>query len=93
MPFRKLPAPIRQHPEALDAWVAHLSERVDNHEERIAEMESRPSSSDTLHHLGHDLMAKQVKTPMGELPLPLAILAGGFLAWKYPETVLKFFGL
>lgn len=38
-------------------------------------------------------MSRDVKTPMGSFPLPIAILAGSFLAWKNPEALLKFFGL
>lgn len=93
MPFRKLPDHIRKLPEVQDAWVQHHAERLDHHEERIGAMESRLSSSDGQHRLTTEFMSRQVKTTMGDLPLPLAIIAGGFLAWKYPETVLKFFGL
>lgn len=39
-----------------------------------------------------NLLNKQVKTPLGDLPLPLAIAGGATLIWWKPDLVLKLFG-
>lgn len=89
MPIRKLPPTIRQIPEVSDAWHHHHAETLSDHENRLRNLESG-SHNTLLHTLA--LMVKPVKTPFGELPLPLAITAGGFIVWKYPDAVLRLLG-
>ena len=84
MPIRKLPPTIRQIPEVSDAWHHHHAERLEDHENRLQHLERG-------FHLSN-LLGKPVKTPLGDLPLPIAIAGAGFTMWKYPEAVLKLFG-
>ena len=79
--FQRLPEHIRLSPAVTDTRLSRL-------EDRVSKLEEKPDHS----HLGH-LMSHEVKTPLGSLPLPLAILAGSYLAYKNPEALLKFFGL
>lgn len=84
MPFRKLPDHIRKHPDVQDTWHHHHTEKIVDHENRLQRLEYG-------FHLSN-LLGRSVKTPLGELPLPLAITAGGLLIWKYPDTVLRLLG-
>lgn len=84
MPIRKIPPHIRQSPEVSDAWHHHHSERLEDHENRLTHLERG-------FHISN-MLGKPVKTPLGDLPLPLVIAASGFIAWKYPDMVLKLFG-
>lgn len=84
MPLRKIPPHIRQSPEVSDAWHHHHSERLEDHENRLQHLERG-------FHLSN-MLGKSVKTPLGDLPLPLVLAGSGFIAWKYPETVLRLFG-
>lgn len=84
MPIRKIPPSIRQTPEVSDAWHHHHAEKIEEHESRLQRLEHG-------WHLSN-MLGKSVKTPLGELPLPLAITAGGLIIWKYPDTVLKLLG-
>ena len=79
--FDQLPDDIKHRPELL-----HM--RLDNHETRLLHLEHGQSHMPQM----SDLMSRQVKTPLGELPLPLAIIAGGLLSYHYPEQVLRLFG-
>lgn len=76
--FSSLPTHIRHDPHVMDF--------------RITRLELEIKKPDQTHHFGA-LMSHEVKTPMGSLPLPIAILAGSYLAYSHPETLLKFFGL
>lgn len=84
MPIRKLPPTIRQIPEVSDAWHHHHAERIEDHENRLQHLERG-------FHLSN-LLNKQVKTPLGDLPLPLAIAGGATLIWWKPDLLLKLFG-
>lgn len=84
MPFRKLPPTIRQTPEVSDAWHQTHAESIEDHENRLLHLERG-------FHLS-TLLNKQVKTPLGDLPLPLAIAGGATLIWWKPDLVLKLFG-
>lgn len=84
MPIRKLPPTIRQIPEVSDAWHHHHAERIEDHENRLHSLESG-------FHLSN-MLNKQVKTPVGDLPLPLAIAGGATLIWWKPDLLLKLFG-
>lgn len=84
MPIRRLPPTIRQIPEVSDAWHHHHAERIEDHENRLQHLERG-------FHLSN-LLNKQVKTPLGDLPLPLAIAGGATLIWWKPDLVLKLFG-
>lgn len=84
MPIRRLPPTIRQIPEVSDAWHHHHAERIEDHENRLQHLERG-------FHLSN-LLNKQVKTPLGDLPLPLAIAGVATLIWWKPDLVLKLFG-
>lgn len=84
MPIRKLPPTIRQIPEVSDAWHHHHAERIEDHENRLHSLECG-------FHLSN-MLNKQVKTPVGDLPLPLAIAGGATLIWWKPDLLLKLFG-
>ena len=84
MPIRRLPPTIRQIPEVSDAWHHHHAERIEDHENRLQHLERG-------FHLSN-LLNKQVKTPLGDLPIPLAIAGGATLIWWKPDLVLKLFG-
>lgn len=84
MPFQRLPDHIRKHPDVQDTWHHHHAEKIVEHESRLQHLERG-------FHLSN-LLGKPVKTPLGDLPLPLVLAASGFIAWRYPETVLKLFG-
>jgi hypothetical protein len=85
MPFHRLPDHIRKHPDVQDAWHHHHAERIDK-------IESHQSKNDGLGHLTHALFAGKVKTPWGDLPLPLAIIAAGYTIYKNPDLLLGLFG-
>lgn len=84
MPIRKLPPTVRQMPEVSDAWHHHHAATLTDHEHRLQHLERG-------FHLSH-MLSKSVKTPLGDLPLPIAIAGAGFTMWKYPEVVLKLLG-
>jgi hypothetical protein len=84
MPIRRLPPTIRQIPKVSDAWHHHHAERIEDHENRLQHLERG-------FHLSN-LLNKQVKTPLGDLPIPLAIAGGATLIWWKPDLVLKLFG-
>lgn len=84
MPFQRLPDNIRKHPDVQDTWHHHTAETLADHESRLRNLESG-------FHLSH-MLNKSVKTPLGDLPLPIAIAGAGFTMWKYPDVVLKLFG-
>lgn len=85
MPFQRLPDHVRKTHDVSDAW-------HHRHEERIDALESRQSKNDGQHHLIRDLFKQQIKTPIGDLPLPLALIAAGFCAVKYPDLFTRWFG-
>lgn len=84
MPFHRLPDHIRKHPDVSDVRHQHTEDRLEDHENRLTHLERG-------FHLSN-MLGKPVKTPLGDLPLPLVIAASGFIAWKYPDMVLKLFG-
>lgn len=86
MPFRKLPPQMRQDPETQDAWLVHQSERLDEHESRLKNLER--GHMNTL----VNMISSPVKTPLGDIPLPIAIAAAAYLVYRYPDIVLKSLG-
>lgn len=84
MPFHRLPDHLRKHPDVQDTWHHHHSETLKDHENRLQRLEHG-------WHLS-SMLRGNVKTPWGELPLPMAIAGAGFIAYKYPELASKLFG-
>ena len=84
MPFHRLPPHIRKDPDVSDVRHQHTEDRLEDHENRLRLLEHG-------FHLS-SVLSKSVKTPLGDLPLPLVLAGSGFIAWKYPETVLRLFG-
>jgi hypothetical protein len=80
---------LRQHPEILSMRVAHLQEQIldDRHDIDALLAAQATQKVEASHRHDYD-----VTTPMGKLPLPIALLIlFGILAWR-PDLAAKLIG-
>lgn len=76
---KQLPPTLRRDPEIMTARLDTHRDLLDQHERRITALE-------------HQLAVGSVDTPMGKLPLPIALLIlFGLLAWR-PDLAAKLIG-
>jgi hypothetical protein len=81
------PPPLLPHGLETEHRLTILEVDRDRHRERLDLIEGHH------HSLKDQLSDTAITTPVGKLPLPIAIALFLWLAAKYPEAALKFIGL
>lgn len=77
--WEKLPEDIKHHPAVMHS--------------RITRLEHRDHMRESKEHFHlASLMGKDVTTPVGNLPLPVAIFLGSALLYWKPEALFSLFG-
>jgi hypothetical protein len=72
--------PFETLPEEIRHHPSFVTWRLDHHEDRLDQLEDAPQMG-------------SVKTSIGQLPWPVALVLLGALAWWRPDLVVKLLGL
>jgi hypothetical protein len=80
--WQRLPERLRHDPHITDMRLSAVEQQT---HENTAELDRR-------HGILADVMRQEVKTPLGSLPLPIAISGAALLVYLKPDLLLRFLG-